>query len=346
MKIAIVGAGWYGCHIGLSLKNNGIDVKIFEKNDDIFLEASTNNQYRLHQGLHYARSSLTRYQSRDGFLRFCERYPNFSKIVDENYYLVPKYESIIDFNTYFSIMYSTGINIEKLKVEQIPSYFDATKFEGLIKCDERIMLNGKAKDFFNKELSTVLYKNTKIVSYLKEKNKIILNNEEFDYLIDCTWGALIPNHSYFYEPTLLLYYQSTDQMIFPAITLVDGSLWSIYPTDKFGIYTLSSVTHTPLSLHKTKQEAYVTLSKITNDEVELKRKCMEEEVLEYFSKFKSYFTYIGPQFAIKTKPMGKTDDRHSSVIRDHNIFSVYSGKIDNIFQASDYILGQLLKDNE
>ena len=69
-------------------------------------------------------------------------------------------------------------------------------------------------------------------------------------------------------------------------------------------------------------------------------------VSTYFTKFQSYFTYIGPQFSIKTKPIGKVDDRHSSVVRNDNVFSVYSGKVDNIFQASDYILGQLLEDND
>ena len=346
MKIAIIGAGWYGCHIGLSLKNNGFDIKIFEKNDDIFLESSTNNQYRLHQGLHYARSSLTRYQSRDGFLRFCERYPNFSQIIEENYYLIPKYESILDFNTYFSIMFSTGINIEKLNVNHIPKYLDASKFEGLIKCDERILLNNKAKQFFNKELNNVLYKNTKIESCTKENDKIIINNETFDYLVDCTWGALNPINNYFYEPTLLLYYQTKKDIIFPAITLVDGPLWSIYPTDKAGIYTLSSVTHTPIGLYNSKNDAYHRLSNISTDEIDIKREHMELEVSTYFSKFQSYFTYIGPQFSIKTKPIGKVDDRHSSVVRNDNVFSVYSGKVDNIFQASDYILGQLLEDND
>ena len=30
-KICIVGAGWYGCHLGLYLKEKGYTVKIFEK---------------------------------------------------------------------------------------------------------------------------------------------------------------------------------------------------------------------------------------------------------------------------------------------------------------------------
>ena len=39
-RIAIIGAGWYGCHIGLSLKHLGFDVTIFEKENDVLTRAS------------------------------------------------------------------------------------------------------------------------------------------------------------------------------------------------------------------------------------------------------------------------------------------------------------------
>ena len=39
-------------------------------------------------------------QSRDGFLRFIERYPHLSRQVPENIYAVPRRDSLIDFLTY------------------------------------------------------------------------------------------------------------------------------------------------------------------------------------------------------------------------------------------------------
>lgn len=338
MNIAIAGAGWYGCHIASTLKAFNATVKIFEKNKDIFLESSTNNQFRLHQGLHYARSSLTRHQSRDGFLRFSERYPAFSKSVSENYYLVPKYESLIDFGTYFSIMFSSGIDIEKRDLSNLP-YLDSTKFEGMLKCSEKILLNNKAKDYFSNLLQSNLYCNTKVTKVEEVDNKVFVNNEPFDYLIDATWGALENNKECYYEPTLLLYYETDIE--FPAITLVDGNLWSIYPTETEGLYTLSSVTHTPLGTYDNKDNAYSRLKSISTEEVNDIRHLMEAHVIEYFPTFNEYFRFKGPQFSIKTKPIGKVDNRHASVVRDNNIFRINSGKIDNIFQVSDYILGQI-----
>ena len=46
MKIAIIGAGWYGCHLALVLKEEGHDVTVFEKNSEIFRGASGYNQFR------------------------------------------------------------------------------------------------------------------------------------------------------------------------------------------------------------------------------------------------------------------------------------------------------------
>jgi len=46
-KIIIIGAGWYGCHIGLYLKRKGYNIKIFDKENDIFQGSSGYNQFRL-----------------------------------------------------------------------------------------------------------------------------------------------------------------------------------------------------------------------------------------------------------------------------------------------------------
>ena len=59
-KIAIIGAGWFGCHIGSELKKKNLEISIFEKEDDIFKNGSGNNTNRLHLGFHYPRSKKTR----------------------------------------------------------------------------------------------------------------------------------------------------------------------------------------------------------------------------------------------------------------------------------------------
>ena len=79
MKICIIGAGWFGCHIAHELIKEGHDIKVFEKEKKIFLNASGNNQNRLHQGFHYPRSEKTIKISKEGFIQFKKEYGFLTK---------------------------------------------------------------------------------------------------------------------------------------------------------------------------------------------------------------------------------------------------------------------------
>lgn len=342
MRIAIAGGGWYGCHIASVLKTQCERLDLYEKNDTLFSEASGNNQFRLHQGLHYPRSSETRHQSRDGYQRFSERYSAFSRSIEDNYYLIPSSESLIDFDTYFSIMFSSGLKIEKTPISKIP-FIDATKIEGALRCYEKVILTEKARTFFNSALGDNLLLGVPVYSVQNLGEKVLVNGRPYDYFIDATWGALnTADAGLMYETTILLYYELTGNREFPALTLMDGQLWSIYPTETQRIYTLSSVPFTPIATSDTKQQAYKNIQRTTDTLIREKINLMESQVCEYFPDFRSLFRYQSPQISIKTKPKGKTDNRAASVKRTGRSFTVQSGKIDNIFHAADYILGELL----
>jgi len=354
MKVAIAGGGWYGCHIASALKSQGVEVALFERNERLFSEASGNNQFRLHQGLHYARSSITRHQSRDGYHRFVERYPRLSQSVAQNIYLVPKGNSLIDFETYFSIMLASGISVERVPVSTVEG-LDASKFEGAVRCEERVVLTDRAREHFGGRLNGSAHLGVRVETLKEATGAVHVNGERFDYFVDATWGALAaPSEAWYYEPTLLLYYRCRANSTkgathgaaerFPAVTLVDGPLWSIYPTGREHQFTLSSVTHTPLGRCASKAEAYALLAGIDDDTVQRKRALMEAEVMPYLPAFRDLFEYVGPQFAVKTKPVGMTDNRACGVAFDGRKVSVQSGKIDNIFFATDRILGALLSD--
>ena len=118
LSFAVVGGGWYGCHIATAFRSLGFDVTIFEQQSRLMHLASGNNQFRLHMGFHYPRHYGTRMQSRDGFSRFIERYPSLSRPIAQNIYAVPRGDSLIDFITYKLIMTSSGI--EFTEISDIP----------------------------------------------------------------------------------------------------------------------------------------------------------------------------------------------------------------------------------
>jgi hypothetical protein len=346
MKIAILGAGWYGCHIALSLKGYCDTLDIYEKNTSVLSEASGNNQSRLHQGLHYPRSSKTRYESRDGFYRFQERYPNFSSSIKKNIYLIPKLMSIIDFNTYYTIMLGSGLEIEKINIDDL-SFLKHQLIEGAISCNEKVILTSIARKYFDVKLKNNLKLSHPIQSVKRFRSKWKVEEILYDYIIDTTWGALHELNpellNYFFEPTILFYLRLKQDFKFPAITLMDGLFFSIYPTEDNNIYTLSSVKHSPSGKFTYKKDAYIFSKNINNKFLKEKYTLMEKEVSVYINNFKDIFELVGTQLSIKTKPMGKSDDRSLKLTNVNNYLSVLPGKIDNIFQASDWVLGELSK---
>jgi hypothetical protein len=333
MKVLVIGGGMYGCHIALMLKNKNIEVDLFEKNKELFLESSGNNQYRLHQGFHYARNYITRNQSKKGFLFFLNLYGEFTNKIRENYYFVPKENSLIDFGTYISIFTNEKYDFKILSNEKF-SFLD--KIEGGFQVNERVIDVDGLRKMFSIELQNVIkYEHEVSTSDLTELKS------KYDYIIDCTWGRLLKNFKCEYELTHLCYVRAKTKN-HPAITLVDGPLWSLYPTTEDNIYTLSSVLNTPLFKHRYLDEILNYKLDLTEDFLLSNYQKMVAEVEKYYKNYNNEFSLEGHQISIKTKPVGNSDPRDCRIFKNDNLISVFSGKIDTFYIAEDYI-NKLLK---
>lgn len=333
LRIAIIGGGWYGCHIATSMLALGFEVKLFEQHNRLLHEASGNNQFRLHLGFHYARHHGTRIQSRDGYMRFMERYAGLSREIPQNIYAVPHEDSLIDWQTYKLIMTSTGLDYRE--VENTTA--DLRQMDGVMMVDERVLLTQRTRNYFSDLLGKALVLNHKVTSIIDFEKYVEVDGEIYDFLIDATWGheEKLPIKS-FYEPTMLLYYEGEANM--PAITMVDGPLCSIYPTEDPTVYTLSSVPHTPIGQFDSAVAARAARDSVDSALVAKKIDLMEAQVSKYVHEFRGKYRFLAPQLSIKTKPTGRFDDRSCGVYRNGRTFNVMSGKIDTIFFAVERIL--------
>lgn len=338
-RVGVIGGGWYGCHIAYSLANLGFDVALFDRHSVLMQEASGNNQFRLHLGFHYARHHATRLQSRDGFQRFIERYPTLSGEIGTNIYAVPEQGSLLDFSTYKLVMAASGIDY--IEMHDVPDFLRS--IEGCLLTRERVIHLHRARAFFQENLGSNLQLETEVQSVRDAGDHVAINGRRFDYVVDATWGHLrpLPINVYF-EPTLLLYYESKDV---PALTLVDGPLFSVYPTEDPQIHTLSSVVHTSLGRYATAAEARARHAQVDLSLVKEKRMAMEAQASVNFPAFREMFRFAGIQLGIKTKPIATYDDRSCYVFQDGRIFSVMSGKIDTIFFATERILSLMAAAN-
>jgi hypothetical protein len=327
-KICIIGAGWYGLHIGMYLKQKGYTFDIYEKNKDIFLGSSGYNQYRAHEGFHYPRSSKTVEEIKKNSKLFKERYKKFIKFYKKNIYCISSNESLIDFNSYLSLIKS-----QKLKFMIIKKINHLKNIEGCISCKEGIILNDKVKKYFNKNLKDRLILNKKITKNSKELGK-------YSKILDFTNADMLKNFKQNPKRILtisMIYKEKNNKKKFP-ITIMDGEHPSLYPYSNFkNLWTLTHAKYT----HVKKFEDSLSLSlykkKIKKNKIKNIRKRMENDMTKFYPNFLKDFKYKGYFWSSKAIVNSKSAERYIYTAKNKNILSIYSPKILNIFSAEKIV---------
>jgi len=343
-KVAIIGGGWYGCHIAHQLLQNHKDtlsLTLFEKENKLFSKSSSHNQNRLHLGFHYMRSFKTRQECLRGYEQFLERYHSVCKPVAHNLYVVHK-NSLIDQQTIFHILEHENIPFRITPKSKFYKLFNLDLIDGdLFDVDEMFIDPEKSRKFFMRHLSSVLQLNVECQplqrGFFRGSSKIA-SFDDFDHLIFCvfeqiihpqwiqSFGLIFQTPLYFKERCLTLLYKLTVPIFENAITVIDGPFFSLYPY-RNDLYTLTHVLYTPL-----------------NDESDLHilRKKMEDEVIELFPKFYECFTYDSYYISWKMKlEANGTDDRSVRIQHQDKFSFICGGKITGIFSAYTEIENEL-----
>ena len=333
-KIAIIGAGWFGCYIGYDLIKSGYEVKIFEKEKEIFLGASGYNQNRLHLGFHYPRSHKTIEESKKGYKKFLKKFPKFTKNVKKNLYVIANHKkNLIDYEIYKQILKSNKLSFKEEKND-----FNLKNFKGIISCKEKLIDVDTAKKFFLKKLKTNLFTNYKVNFFKEEKNKIIINNQSFDNLINCTWQTYFPNKglNFTYEACLFFLYRSK-MKDHPAITIMDGPFSTLYPQKK-NLFTLYSVKHTRLKNFKNFNDCENFLINYKkNINFKLVKKYHEDQIMYFYPDFHKNFKFQKKLLTYRTIINNANAERSSKIFRNGKIINLLSGKIDHIIDCSNEI---------
>lgn len=81
----IVGGGFYGCRLALTLRARGWRVTLLEREERLLARASRWNQARLHNGYHYPRSDLTARRSLANLPRFRAEFPEAVRSITSLY---------------------------------------------------------------------------------------------------------------------------------------------------------------------------------------------------------------------------------------------------------------------
>jgi hypothetical protein len=327
MRIRILGAGWYGCHLGAALLADGHEVEIHEGKARIFDGASGKIPARLHIGAHYPRSHQTRRACQLHTREFLDRYGFLTRGIAVNLYAIARDHSLVDFDQYVATLRG---EFEFITVHD-PAEYGLRAVEGAILTSERHIVARLARDHFEQLLGKHIRTGSIFVPG---------DHPAYDLTIDCTFCANDGAGVDRYEPCLVLQLRGpTDR----AVTIMDGPFGSLYPWDpEAGLCSLSSALYTPFSKTiRTYEEAQALLVDLTPGQIREQGERMIAQMRQFYPAIDE-FELVEPMLSIRAMPLSGADTRLVDVVRvSDRVLRVRAGKIDAVIDAERQIRGML-----
>jgi NAD(P)-binding Rossmann-like domain len=326
MKIRILGAGWYGCHLARALLRDGHDVHVFEKQERIFGGASGSIPARLHIGAHYPRSYDTREACQRHTTEFMAEYGFLTRGVPMNIYAIADKDSLVDYRQYVATL--SG-EFQFVEIHD-PAEYGLQNVEGAILVPERHILAHQSRAFFERELADVLHLSNCGAAF----------GWDWDWTIDCTFCAQDAAGVDRYEPCVVLLLEGPVEK---AITIMDGPFGSLYPWDpENGISSLSSALHTPFTKQlRTYEEARAFLDRLTWPEVMAQANDMIAAMARFYPQVLEHH-HVDSMLSIRAMPRSGADTRLVSVTNpEAGLLRVRAGKIDAVLDAEKLVKGFL-----
>ena len=343
MKIAIVGAGFYGCYFAKHLSKNH-KVYIFEKNSSLIMESGRNNQYRLHQGFHYPRSQKTIKQTKEGYKKFIQEFKKYIYFPKHNFYCIHRNSKVSFFN-YLKILKKNKLSFNIVNKDKIP-FLRKDLIEGAINTREGVILVDKLIKQIIKDVKKkcIVKLNSKVTKINNDESFVQTQNKKFffDKIINTTYtdpnlGLKKKKFNLKYELAAIIIPGLKIRNI-PGITIMDGNFVSLYPRNKNN-FSLTSVKYTPVKKFKSLKNIDLYLSEISKKKNIIKRNILKEiQKFIYLKKInnKNLKIEIAPKVKIKDD---KGDVRTTEVISENNVIGVLCGKLD----AAPLIYNKILK---
>ena len=333
MKIAIIGSGFYGCSLAITLsKKNKVD--LYEKEQNIFNGASSCNQFRYHSGYHYPRSQKTVNEINKSKKDFVSFFSNGVFKKTKNFYAIAN-KSKVNFKKY-----SKFLKKNKLYFKQVNILDDVSTIEKSIIVKEKILNFFKTKKkLLNKikKNKVNLYLNKEFKrSYLKNYDKVLIATYSNNNFVLSNLGIkkLEKNKYQLVEKIVI---QLPEKYKRKSYVVIDGNFVCVDPFLGTKYHLLSDVKlskiETLISKYpnfNSQKKKYLNKGVVKNEKISKFKEFIQNssKYLPFLKKAK----YIGSMFVVRAIKINKenTDERVTSVnYHNKKIISVLSGKWNN-----------------
>lgn len=355
MKIAVIGAGIFGCTTAIQAARKGHDVTIFEKNNDIMCGASSHNQFRMHRGYHYPRSEETARECQKGVQSFGLEYRQCLKgwSYGQRFYAIANEGSKTSANEYRDFCTRNNLPLDE---DTIPT--------GLI--DNCQLFASVQEGSYDAAILTSLVRN-KLKDYkveVKLNSSPRLNElQHFDHAVIATYSNLSEvseelglgsDCSYQFEICEKPIIQLPDKYKDFSCVVMDGPFCSLDPYGSTGLHLMGHVEH---AIWNRSYGAYSVIpgqfKRLIGSGIVMGGKTTRfEEFIDssrYYLPMLDEAEYMGSMWVVRAVLAGvdDTDERPSIVTKlSDNVTQIFSGKVPTACEAAQSVVSSLDKTDE
>jgi glycine/D-amino acid oxidase-like deaminating enzyme len=256
MASIVIGGGFFGCSLALALRERGQRVTLLEREGDLLLRASANNQARIHGGYHYPRSILTGLRSRVNYPRFAAE---FSHCIDRSfrhYYAVARRQSQVTARQFEEFCGRIGARLAPAPREA-RAFFEADLVEKVYEVEEHAFDASLLRSAVRERLQAArieLQLGTAGVRVVPggvhtDRNSFVRG----EWIFNCTYSALndllaasgVPCVPLRHELAEVALIEPPPALRGAAVTVMCGPFFSMMPFPPARLFSLTHVRYTP-----------------------------------------------------------------------------------------------------
>lgn len=347
MRVAVVGAGIFGTTVALRLDGMGLDVDLFERHDGILRSASGINQYRIHRGYHYPRSSETGRYLLDTVGRFESEHREAMFDGECHLYGIASEDSLTSAGQFIAFMEQHDLPYQTTEDPRV----DGSRIDLLIKARERLVDPQRLTTLISGRLGRSgvrlrLGETATETSTIGYDRVVVCGYATAGTFFDRNSGIARPSQFEVCEKPVVAMPPTFGR---PSIVILDGPFMCIDPLGSGGVFVMGNVIH---AIHATN----VGLRPEVPDHI---MPVIDSGVVPppEFSRFDAFIEsgrrfipamaearHLGSMFTVRAVLPGldHTDARPTVVTAvDERIVSVFSGKLATCVDAADRVAALL-----
>lgn len=251
----IIGGGFYGCMIALHFTAQGKKVLILEKEKDLMLRASFNNQARVHNGYHYPRAMMTAESSHKNYERFVGEFPECVKDGLLMSYAIAKGSktSPVEFEQIYGRI-GSPLSMPERRVSEL---LNMDLIDSVYTVKEQVFDADILRELLRKKLERAKVEvryDSEVIRVYKGGVELESGNLEAKRIVNCTYSNInkllkasgLEELPIKIENTVMPLIKVPDAFAELGVTIMDGDYFAVMPFPARGLHTVHHVKYTPL----------------------------------------------------------------------------------------------------